>query len=334
MLNNLSKSLTTLWQALLSHWRSILVGFVVFTAFLGVVARLLVPAPTALPKPQLPITEPLAGPVEVEFTGNPQLPNRLPLLAATSFLSPDQIAAFVAEKLNLTTHPQVPGLYVNTNTTVTLSQPEGLFQAEYFNSVADTTERVTLAQAQELALAFLQVIGFPTDQLQLQAELTRYFTVKNLEEFIPVEPAQAQMIELVFVRSANGYPLVLSSTPTNQLRLMVTSRGVLSSTLVSLIFATETRSEVALMTMSQILAQVKEGDFLILGTLDVIDTTQPENGLAKLKLTEKEVEYRLDPEQKLFLPFVHLAGTATLRSGETTPIDLTTPAITTVPTLQ
>lgn len=315
------------------RWPQLLLGMLVVTIILGAIARILAPPEVVVETPRLRITEPLAGVVEVTFTGDRGLPSRLQLFRGSTFLPGSELAENLAPRLGLSRNAQVPGLYTNPDVTVTLSQPSRFDIAEYSNNEVYSKETVTVQQAQELALAFLGQSGYPIGELKLREDRTVFYVVSNDEDFVTTDPAKAEVVSLSYFRALGEYPTAINSTPTNTLTLLVTKRGVLNASFISLFFTAEPAQTVQLLSFDELLNQVQDGNYLILGTIDIIDPTDPNNALVSLRLTSKEVEYRFDPTQELFLPFVQFAGTATLKNNETLPIVITTPAVKTTPEL-
>lgn len=311
------------------HWLRLIIGLTVIAFIVAVIARIIAPPAPTVNAPRLRTTEQLSGPVEVTYTGDRSLPTSLPLHRGSNFLPSSQLARTLAQRLNLTLHPQVPNLYTDPDLTTTMSQPAGSDAVEY-SRLASSGDVVSLETARSLALAFLEQAGYPVNELSLREEQTNYY-VSSLEELIETTADKATVIEFFFTRTLSGHPAVLDSVPINSMRLLVTSKGVRNASLISLFYSTESQGSVALLDFDSVLKNVSEGEFLILGTLDVIDPQQQGNKPKKLQLDSLEVEYRFDLTQELFLPFVRFSGEATLENGSVVPIRLITPAIETAP---
>lgn len=314
------------------RWRQILLILLVVTLILGAIARILVPPVVVVNPPKLRVTEQLAGAVELTFTGNRSLPDRLPLYRGSSLLPPHQLVETLATRLNLSPHPQVTKLYTNPDLTITLTQPDGSDLAEY-GADAFSEEVPTLQEVRNLGQAFLEQAGYNFSELELREDLIKYYRASGDERTEETEPENATSIELSYIRKLGDYPVAFDSTPTNLLTLVVTKRGVSSASLPSFFFIAEQAQTVSLLSIEEVLGQIRSGNFLILGTIDVIDPKEPNNALVSLRLVTKEVEYRFDPTQELFIPFVQFIGTAKLKNGRTVEIAITTPGIETVPAL-
>lgn len=316
------------------NWLKILIGLFVFTIVISIIARVFLPEKVEVKAPQISVTENLAGKVEVEFTGERNLPASLSIYRGGNFLNPNGLAEFFATKLNLPENPEVPDLYTNDDTSVSLSQVGGTGLAEYSNTNSLSQEKITLTEAEELARTFLSQLGYPVGQMQVQEDGVQYLLIEGNEGFEETQPENAVAITLPFVREIEDYPVAFDSTLVNYTSVRVMKNGVQSATLTSLFFDFERAQTTTLLTIDQVLDQVRKGNFVILGTINVVDPSRSENAIRRLHLDKRQVEYRFDITQELFIPFVQFSGTATLENRRVVEITLTTPAIETAPAIQ
>ncbi len=295
-------------------------------------AAILIPRFGGPSKPSLPVYESAAGEVQVAYNGsNTFLKSELPVYKLRSLTPASELLPTFAQALELQASPLAKTLYLNQNSTVSLSQVPDTYQVFYTNednSSNEESEPVSKSQAEAYALAFLTKLGYNTNELKLNDTLTRYTRLSlGSEGLRDVGENETSTIVFYFERQLENIPVALSSSPITRLELWVTKKGVWKADLTTLSFTADKGSTTKLLPLEQVIKQLQRGYFYILGTLDAVPQEKDDLQVTGLNLTYATLEYRIDEGQGVIMPFVRFEGTATLKNKETVDIGLITPAI-------
>jgi len=255
--------------------------------------------------------------------------SQLPVYRVGNHVPSNQLLQVIAAQLHLEQSAFSPSVYQNTENTITISQTQGTTFVSYDNTLntpSTNGEIVSLEDAKLASASFMKAIGYNTTDVEQVDSETKYLVVSG-NDLEDTSPATSTSIKVVYRRSFDGIPVKVETDARSMISIYVSKKGVYKAILPSLFFETQKAQTLQLLSFDQIVQQVENGQYTILGLLDIPPSKTGKVTLKQIELVNKESQYRLDEKQQVLLPYVQFTGTALLSDSTTIPITLITPAV-------
>jgi hypothetical protein len=258
----------------------------------------------------------------------PEFKKELPLYETKGYRTAQSYLPTAAVKLNLRYDPESRNAYYNPETNTSVVYIPGTHFIQYSNPIAmETTNQLILSlpEAERLAQELLQKMGYKKEQLSLDQNEIEY--LNGYPELGPATSQTSTVIRLQYKRYTQGIETNLSSEVNQGITLYVTTKGVLKGLFPPLTFDTIQHQNVSLLSQAEVLEHIKAGNYTILGQLiDPRDGGPILDSLTSFTFSTITLEYRLDEQQNLLLPFFRLKGEAQTSTNITVPVEILTPA--------
>ncbi len=332
--------MNTLFQKLFAYIKThpyrTFFGLLSVLAVIGLALRLLYPPEPSrktrlVLKPSQFATVQTSNPIQLVSLATQQLPpqTEAAVYSVDNYIPDNKLLVHIAATLKLDPALYSKYAYGSRDNAITIMMNDALKTVEY-NSTQNqpTTAYVTLAEATQRAMAFFTDVKFSVEQFHLDESLTAYWS-SGIEP-TQTSPDTAASITLFFRRSQDNIPIALGATPANSLIVHVSSKGVFKATIPTLFFSQTKRETAPLISVTKAVSQVQSGNYFILGQINNPLTYDHITArITNFNVTEVKLEYRLDEEQQLLLPFYRLTGMARFENGiDNIPVMLITPAYT------
>lgn len=324
-------------QNLWSKYKTLIIinGAIIFLILIFVI-------PYFAPKPALNIQSPRLDSAEKTINGvditlalqEPNVPQQLPLYRLETYKQDADIFNDIAQRLGINT-VLAPTLRVN-DSGENLSLDEVSHRITYGKSTFDHNSDqpapvqnqtpLNLDIAKKLTSEWLNKVGF-TD-IEINALETRYYiSTDPYEGFEEAEPAKANIIRFTFSRKLSNIPLSLGASTNEPSFITVSNDGVIQADFPSFIATFSKDREKTLLPFSSVIDNVKAGKYSFTTAIEAVAKDPADIRPVSFELTSAVLHYRVDTTQNAAVPYWDLSGSATLKSSEDVPIDITTPAI-------
>lgn len=282
--------------------------------------------------PNLPTLEQHTGTVTLEFTADaPEVPTQVETLQIESYRTAEEVLPSWGQKLGMTVHPRSSQLYGNTQTGETMSHLQKTEQISYahFSLLPEQAPSISEDSAKQAVFSFLDQLGLNREQIEIVESVPIEVANDSIEEsFEPTTPDKAIAYEFRLQQQRSGIPIIPDATSLTNWRFLASDLGVLQATFHGSELTTQPLQTYQTLRFPEVLAQVRAGNFTIVGTFFRFETRDT---ILQITANSARLEYRRDQTNNILVPVWRFDGTATLRSGEIGPISLVTSAIPTRP---
>lgn len=266
---------------------------------------------------------------KVTYTGpTPDFPNQLSIFSATPVLGESEMIQDLSAKYGL--------LHVNPKSNLWTNGGLSLFRdtsaKNYILTLKDLADEqlpiVNSTLAEQVATTYLKDT-FPQVQLRPMMDQASYFVIGlEIEEASKPDEATGVNIPYTVDLGIENFPVVFEKA--DQPLFIVTIDGNNTVRLVTFYPQFQQYSKLEAKTtlsIQQALEQIQNGVASILRA-SVVDFDKVKmSDLTAATFTAVTIEYRLDSQSNLLLPFYKLSGTATSANKVTADIEVITPAV-------
>ncbi|HQM15654.1 MAG TPA: hypothetical protein PLM16_00385 [Candidatus Woesebacteria bacterium] len=210
------------------------------------------------------------------------------------------------------------------------SQPDGeIPQDEASNSASATStspNRLSLASATIIAKNYLNEI-LPNSSFQpVPSSVTYYKGQLHLEV---VKPELAEYIEVPFAQMINETPVLIGQNVYEPIRIMVAANGsVQKATIFPFSLSPRLISSSPLLSVEQVIEEINQNQFasIIYAQQQDIFPYSTSNVVSG-RMNSVKLEYRLDQNSLMLLPYYRFSGSITNDSNETLEVEILAPAV-------
>ncbi|MCB9813471.1 MAG: hypothetical protein H6772_03630 [Pseudomonadales bacterium] len=253
-------------------------------------------------------------------TNLPKVGNEIEVYSSGSSETALELAKGMAQKFNLTPHPELENIWVDTNN-------------QYFLSFSPISDQITLSDLQahsgnqsldkdvaiKSAKNFIDLLD-----LNFQVEINQASLNSNSYE---VRQGK-QTIVVSFVQKINGLNLFHSNKTTDTIHVFVTQNYQISKVIInnpSLVANYSGKAQT--LSSGKVLSEIKNGIGSVLSITTSTGNTDIFSEVRNINLNSAELEYRDDVKNKNIIPFYRLKGSAETIDGEPLTIEIIYPAI-------
>ena len=155
------------------------------------------------------------------------------------------------------------------------------------------------------AVDFLTSLGFESDQLVLQSDLTQLQTAagSGLEMYPTTDASKAYFVTLYFSQRANDIPVFFANEYSYQVILTLSKNGVYSMSLIPFSVEFRTGEEKDIISVDEAINNIRKGQYV--GGPRPLSRVGEETTVESITYRKKEAGlYRFIPEQQLLLPYL------------------------------
>ena len=290
----------------------------------------LLPQPQPIIQPQLESVEEIENITSVVYTGDMSVPvSSLPVQSVTNYRDSTYFLNRLRQKFNLSASPYAKTVFINEDRGISLVVEKNS-QYMFFSDSSQLGENFEAlpseAEYLQKAVDFLTSLGFESDQLVLQSDLTQLQTAagSGLEMYPTTDASKAYFVTLYFSQRANDIPVFFANEYSYQVILTLSKNGVYSMSLIPFSVEFRTGEEKDIISVDEAINNIRKGQYVATSALSRVGE---EVTVESITLSKKRLVYRFIPEQQLLLPYYDFSGEALLSNESVSDIQLTTPAI-------